>query len=152
MAESICSCCGAKYLNGMTCEEVFHQMLSLEFSDPNFGEVHFLTVACYMVQDGQYSPPALLWVEQKIGEYLKDGLAASQKLRLSARQVDGKQRNWQVLRQPDEPQQDFIPWSTTIQQVFQSYQDPSGYCRAVRHWAEVTLKEMQPLLKKDDGK
>lgn len=150
MAESLCPRCGAKYLNGMTCEEVFHQMLSLEFSDPNFGEVHFLTVACYMVQHGHYSPAALLWVEQQFREYLRNGPEAIRKLRLSARQVDGNQRDWQVLRQPDETPQDIIPWSITIQEVFQSYQDPSGYCRAVRHWAEVTLKEMQPLLKKDD--
>ncbi len=150
MADNYCPQCGALIRNGVTCEEAFHQMLALEFEDESFNDIHFLTVATYMIQHGQYSPAALVWIEERLREYLHDGVSTSRIRRQAVQHMDGKQRNWKVLRQPDEPPQDFIPWSITIQEVFQSYQDPPGYCRAVKHWAEVTLNEMQPLIKKDD--
>lgn len=35
--------------------EIFNACLAREYSDPGYGQVHLLTVACYMIQHGRYS-------------------------------------------------------------------------------------------------
>lgn len=78
MSTNTCPGCGAVYQNNLTCESVFDDFLVLEFTDAAYSEVHLLTVACYMIQHGQYSDDALVWIEQRLRDHLEKGIPAEQ--------------------------------------------------------------------------
>ena len=153
-----CLECGAALHDGLTCEAVFNEFLSLEFTDPEYGQVHMLTVACYMIQHGRYTDEALHWIEKSLQDYLEHGISSDQIRRQAAQEADQKRRRWKVTRTPEDPPQARIPWSMTIMDVadrlgwqnemqFGSlHQDAERYRKLVRQWAATTLVEMQPLL------
>jgi hypothetical protein len=45
-----CAQCGGLPVEGESCESLFHACLAREYADPAYGEVRFLTVACFMIQ------------------------------------------------------------------------------------------------------
>jgi len=144
-----CPECGAIYHDELTCEEVFNQFLALEFSDPRYGAVHFLTVACYMIQHGRYSDEGLVWIAQRLRDYLERGIPADQIARQAAKETGQGQRDWKVNRRPGDPPQKKVAWSMTIAEVVEQYQDAEAYCAAITQWARITLQEMQPLVSRE---
>src|SRR5512138_1019369 len=97
-----CPECGAISLDEGGCQSIFDSLLVLEFSDPGYGEVHFLTVACFMIQHGRYSDAGLHWIQGKLREYLEREVTADQIRREANREADQRTRTWKVTRQPDE--------------------------------------------------
>jgi hypothetical protein len=144
---STCPECGAHLLDDATCQSLFDSFLALEFSDPAYGAVHLLTVACFMVQHGRYSDEALAWTEQTLRLYLEGGLTPAQIRREAARQTRPGLRAWKVGRPPGAPPPARVAWSMTIADLAASAAHASSYCAAVERWARLTLQEMQPLLK-----
>ncbi len=142
-----CPECGAALNNGNTCQSIFDSFLVLEFSDPAYGVVHMLTVACFMIQHGRYSDAALAWITQQLRANLEDGIPVSQIRRQAARETGQGARTWKVTRRPEEPPLPRIPWSMTIADVAAGAQDAHNYCELVKNWARTTLNEMKPLLK-----
>jgi hypothetical protein len=65
MLRQTCPNCGARYKNNLNYQSVFNEFLALEFTDPDYGVVHMLTVVCYMIQHGQYTDEALVWIDKK---------------------------------------------------------------------------------------
>ncbi len=144
---SSCPLCGALLHDDSTCRSVFEQFLTLEFSDPAYGAVHFLTVSCYMIQHAEYTPSALAWIEGTLRDYLDKGLTPQQLRRQVARQTDPHNRKWKVNRSPGDPPQPQVAWSMTIMDVADHYHnDPSTYCQLITQWARLTLRDMQPLI------
>lgn len=141
-----CPECGASLSQDSSCQSIFESFLVLEFTHPGYGEVHLLTVACYMIQHSQYSDEALAWIEQKLHEFLEDGISARQIRQVAAKEAAQAKRTWKVNRQPDARRLPKIAWSMTIAEVASSYQDAESYCELVKKWARTTLKEMRPLL------
>ena len=139
-----CPECGVTFTEDDTCQTIFDAFLALEFTDPGYGEVHFLTVACFMIQHGRYSDAALRWIEQKLRSNLA-GTPADQIRQQAAQEAGPGTRTWKVTRQPGEPPLPKIAWSLTIADVARSYQDAQSYQVWVKRWAEVTLQEMKPL-------
>jgi hypothetical protein len=146
MSEQTCPECGAVLIENQTCEMVFNEFLSLEFTDPEYGQVHLLTVACYMIQHGRYTDEALLWIAKQLRDYLEKSLPAEQIRRQAAIEADQSQRTWQITRGLGDPPQAYIPWSMTIIDVAAQYRDPDSYRQLVEEWARRTLSEMQPLI------
>lgn len=151
---SPCPECGAPLRQGKDCQTIFNEFLVLEFTDPAFGEVHFLTVACFMIQHRRYGDQGLVWIEQKLRENLDQGISASQIRDEAAGAVGQDQRDWKVTRRPGEPPLPPIAWSMTIQNVDAGYVDTYGmpnaerYRALIQQWARVTVEEMQPWIKK----
>lgn len=141
-----CPECGAVWKDGRTCQAVFDEFLVLEFTDPGYGAVHMLTVACFMIQHGRYSDEGLRWIAQRLSENLEQGITAGQIRAQVAGDVGQDRRGWKVTRRPGDPPQAKIPWSMTIIDVAGSYHDAASYRAQVAEWARRTLKEMQPLL------
>lgn len=140
-----CPDCGALLEEGTDCQSIFDTFLVLEFSDPGYGEVHMLSVACFMIQHGRYSDEALVWIEQKLRAHLKEGLAPETIRRQASHQVSQSTRNWKVTRQPGTKPLPKITWSMTIADIASQYQDASSYRDLVTQWARTTLREMKPL-------
>lgn len=151
MDAKTCPDCGARWA-GVTCEEIFGDFLVHDYTDPGYGEVHALTVACYMVQHRRYSDEGLRWIARQLRAVLEDGLS-NQELREIAR-ADARRpekpgesgRAWKVTRAPDAAPLPMIAWSMTIVDAYERTRDAESYRAAVRGWARVTLDEMQPWL------
>ncbi|MCL4560619.1 MAG: DUF5946 family protein [Chloroflexi bacterium] len=141
-----CPGCGASLRDSESCQTIFESFLALEYADPGYGEVHFLTVACFMIQHGCYSDEALAWIEQKLRLNLEQGVPAMQICRQAAKETGQGVRLWKITRPPDAPQLPKVAWSMTIIDVKAGYHDAASYCALVTEWARRTLKEMSPLL------
>jgi hypothetical protein len=142
----ICQECGASLHDASDCQTIFDSLLVLEFSNPAFGEVHMLTVACFMIQHGRYSDEGLIWIEKQLRAYLEAGISPLHIRRQAAREVSQTVRNWKISRQPGARELPKINWSMHIADVSAKYQDAATYCELVRQWARITLAEMKPLL------
>ena len=149
MADGVCPGCGARAQDELDCQAAFDQFLALEFSDPAYGTVHLLTVACYMIQHGQYSDAGLDWIAARLKEHLEDGLPADAIRRGAQGAVSQDQRDWKVTRRAGDPPQTWIPWSMSILDVARQQRDAQTYQALVRRWARSVLAEMQPLLGKN---
>ena len=138
-----CAQCGAVLPEGSTCQTIFDELLSLEYTNPAYGQVHFLTVACFMIQHGRYSDEGLVWIQSTLRAYLEQQLTSRQLRQLAAKGMDGAARRWKVARQPDAPPLPKVAWSMTIADVAQYRRDPEYYCEHVKQWAQATLQQME---------
>ena len=141
-----CADCGAVLSDEMSCEEFFSAFLVLEFSDPAYGAVHFLTVACFMIQHGRYSDEGMAWMEQKLRKYLDEGIPVEEIRRQANEEADQARRGWKVTRPHNARPLPKIAWSMTIADVARNYHNAEEYRELIREWARVTLKEMGPYL------
>jgi hypothetical protein len=147
MEISRCPECGAPHTGGLTCRSAFDEFLALELTDPEYGSVHLLTVACYMIQHGQYTDEALAWIERRLRDHLEGGIPAETIRREAAGETDQGKRDWKVTRRPGDPPQPKIQWSMTIMDVARDHRDAESYRELVKEWARRTLQEMKPLLR-----
>ena len=146
MAEC-CPECGAVLSAGSTCHTIFEECLSLEYTNLAYGQVHLLTVACFMIQHGRYSDEALTGMQPLLRAALDEQLSAQHLRERAAKGMSDATRSWKVIRQPDAPPLPKVAWSVTIADVAQSMQDPQKYCEQVKQWARVTLQQMPALLR-----
>lgn len=141
-----CSECGAVLSEGSTCQTIFEEFLSLEYTDPAYGQVHFLTVACFMIQHGRYSDEALAGMQSLLRAYLDEELTVQQLRERAAKGMNDATRPRKVTRQADALPLPKVAWSQTIADVAQSMRDPEKYCEQVKQWARTTLQQMPALL------
>ncbi|WP_199617176.1 DUF5946 family protein [Paenibacillus alkalitolerans] len=141
-----CTECGAVLPEGRTCQSLFDEFLALEFSNPGYGQVHFLTVACFMTQHGRYSDEALVWVRAKLRTYLENDLTGTELRQIAAEEIAAADRKWNPRRPADAPPLPKVAWSMTISDVAQQMQDAETYCLLVKQWGRVTLEEMGAML------
>jgi hypothetical protein len=138
-----CGKCGAVLPEGKTCESIYGEFLALEFVDPGYGKVHFLTVACYMVQHEGYSDEAYVWVQSALRNYLEEG-HTSEMIRAEAAQGIGRAKG--IRRPADALSLPKIAWTMTISDVASRMHDAESYCKLIEQWGRTTLQEMVPLL------
>ncbi|GIN72949.1 hypothetical protein J14TS2_34240 [Bacillus sp. J14TS2] len=146
-----CADCGAAHSEGRTCQSIYHEFMALEFSNPGYGRVHFLTVACYMIQHHGYSDEALVWVEAKLSAYFMNNLNGPEIRKLAAKDTDASIRKWEVKRLKDAPLLPKVSWSMTIADVDKQMYDSESYGELITEWGRRTWKEMTPLLKGKDS-
>jgi hypothetical protein len=141
-----CPDCGADPMGDATCQSIFDSFLALEITDPEYGQVHMLTVACFLIQHNRYSDEALIWIEHNLRALLEGGLSTEQIRRQQAKEVDQNVRTWKVVRQPGAKPLPKIAWSMTVADVASNYHDAQSYCELIRQWVATTLREMHPLI------
>jgi hypothetical protein len=130
---------------GSTCQAIFDEFLGLEFSDPAYGQVHFFTVACFMIQRGRYSDEALTGIQSLLEAALVEQLPPHQLRERATKGMSKATRTWQITRPADAPPLPHVAWSVTIADVARSIQDPELYCDHVKQWARATLQQMPAL-------
>jgi len=146
MLGNSCPECGAILTDELTCESVFNKFLALEFTDVEYGAVHLLTVACYMIQHNQYSQEGLIWISQTLDDYLIKNIPVEKIRKQTSQAASREHRNWRIRAQKGKLHPVRIPWSMTIIDVASQYHDADSYRNLIKKWARTTLQEMQPLL------
>jgi hypothetical protein len=141
-----CPECGAVLPLGSTCQTIFDELQMLELTYPEYYRVHFLSVACFLIQHGRYSDEALAWIQEKLHQYLEHQLTNQQLRRLIADETSSATRSWKIVRPADARPLPKIAWSMTIVDIVQSEQDAEQYGKQVKQWARITLQEMATLL------
>jgi len=136
-----CLECGAILPEGSDCQAIFESLLNLEYSNPEFWEVHFLMVTSFMVQHGRYSDEAMAWAVSMLRAHLEQGVTTAQIREIARRGTSSGTRTWKVTRRPDEPPLPRMAWSMTIADVARGYQEGGDYCELVEQWARVTFGE-----------
>jgi hypothetical protein len=116
--------------------------MALEFSDPAYGAVHFLTVACFMILHRRYSDEGLSWIQSALRACLDEGIKGHELSRRAASALGQTTRTWKVLRQPGAPPLPDIAWDVTIADVSASAHDAALYREHVTRWARRTLEQM----------
>jgi len=139
----ICSFCGAAKVGDLSCQDMFDEFLVLEFSNPAYGRVHMLTVACFMIQHNRYSDPALVWMKKKLEDVLNKVVSPAEIRVQMTRDADQTTRGWKIERQPHERELPQVEWSVTIADVYQHKGDPRSYCSWVERWAKATVLEIR---------
>jgi hypothetical protein len=140
-----CTKCGAVHTGEKTCESIFGEFLALEFTNPDYGRVHFLTVACYMVQHEGYSDELYVWVQTALRNYLEEG-HNTEMIRQDAAQGPGRTKG--IRRLADAQPLPKVAWSMTIADVAAQMHDAESYCKLIEQWGRITLQEMGPLVLK----
>ena len=143
-----CPGCGAALDGESTCQSIYDAFLALEFSDPAYGAVHMLTVACFMIQHRRYSDEALVWIEKQLRDHLERSVPVNEIRRQAGEETEKGKRAWKVTRRPDDRPLPKIAWSMTVADVALKYRDAETYCDLVRRWASATVVEMKPWLPK----
>lgn len=136
--ENCCLECGASWSDGKICEEIFHEFLTLEFENYNGeGEVHFYTVANYMIQHQRYSPEGLQWIRQQLGNALAGRLSLEEIQAIAGKSVGQDKRNWKVTRDKNTPIQPPLNWPITIVDVYRDAD--TDYNTRILRWAQSII-------------
>ena len=141
-----CPDCGARLGMSVTCQSMFDVLLAVEFSDPAYGEVHFLTVASFMIQHNCYSDAALAWIWGRLHAYREDHHPLSEIQRFAMGETKNALHSWKVLRFSSDQPLLKIARSVTIANVAEQAGDAACSRRAVRLWGESILEQMDVLV------
>ena len=142
-----CPLCGADISSGEQCRDRFDQCLAWEFENPAaFGKVHFLTVACYMLQHNAYSQKAWLETREMVAQFVRQGISPANLSRRNRQRLDGSRRDWSITRGAKLVGFDAIIWSRTIADI--RVNDPDIYCADIERWAKSIVEDTEIVVQK----
>ena len=132
-----CPECGA--LN-YGCEARFHDFLAKEFSDPEYGAVHHLTVTAYMLQhSSKLSRQGWLYQRDLLIDFLVNNKPPAFVRRQNRDAVDCGKRDFNINSSTGKPLFQKSGWARTIMDV--DTDDAEKYCRDVKLWAQSVLDD-----------
>lgn len=137
-----CPECGAQNWGDGTCQDFFDSFLNLEFTNPQYGEVHALTVGTYMIQHNRYSDAALLWITENLKKYLDENWSGEKLRQIAMERADEIKRKSKIFRASNEPLLPAIKWKMTIADVAKDYTDADSYRILIKQWARTTLDQI----------
>jgi uncharacterized protein DUF5946 len=134
----MCDECGAP---GSECEARFNEFLALEFTDPNYGSVHHLTVSAYMLQhSSKLTKEAWLYERGLLREFV-DGKAPA-RVRMDRKDaVDSSKRTFRIKSRDGKPVIPHMDWSKTILDV--RSETAVLYCQHISAWARAVLADCE---------
>ena len=139
---TICPECGAESTPEMNCETVFNDCLAHEFVDPDFFEVHHLTVAAYMLQhSSRLSDLGWLATRQLLREFLIEKKSPSQIKKQNEKIVENGKRNWKITSSNGLALIDRRVWKKTIMNI--SLIDSAHYRDTIIAWACAVLTDSE---------
>jgi hypothetical protein len=125
-----CAHCGVE-----DCQAKFHECLVHDFTDPDYGAVHHLTVGTYMLQHNAYADEITSAMAAFVLKHLETPPDDPDKREIR-RWADGAQRV--ARRGPAPPVWPPGGWSLSIGDVDLS--TGAAYCATVKVWAEAVAR------------
>lgn len=138
---SKCPDCGAEVSPEMTCQDRFNLCLALEFEQPAFGEVHHLTVVCYMLQHNRYSGQGWAEAVRLLAGFVEGRLMPSEVVRRAKSAPDHRDRTGSITQGEKKPHFRDVEWTRTIADIRLGNADT--YCEDVRFWATSVLRDIR---------
>lgn len=136
-----CPECGAA--DGL-CKSCFDEFLALEFSDMDYGAVHNLTVAAYMLQhSSKLSREGWLYERDLLREFIVEKKSPSLIRQQVKDSVDSGKRTFKFKSKDGKPVINKSTWTKTILDV--RTENAEVYCADVSAWARATLEEAKEL-------
>ena len=137
----ICLDCGAPE---STCETRFHEFLVKEFEEADYGAVHHLTVATYMLQhSSKLTREGWLHERELLREFLVENKPPAFIRKQNKDLVDSGKRKFKIKSRDGLPVINKTTWTKTILDV--SAENAEIYCEDVTAWARSTLEDTQGL-------
>lgn len=135
-----CPACGARWIDSITCESHFHQLLFWEVEDPSRGSVHHLLVLSYHLQHPHlYSPETLQAGMQMLAQFIEEGVSPKQMRQRLQSSVDSGHRTHPITARPGHTGAYAYPviWKVTAADVVSAGAD--AYISSVEGWASSIL-------------
>src|SRR5512139_2097452 len=111
----ICPECGAP---DSGCETRFHEILVLEFTDADYGVVHHLTVAAYMLQhSSKLTREGWLHMRELLREFLVENKPPAFIRKKNKDLVDSGKRKFKIASKDGRPVISKTTWTKTILDV-----------------------------------
>lgn len=127
-----------------TCWDLFGACMEKEYTNPDFGAVHHLTVAAYMLQHpSRLSRQGWLATRDVLVQFLVKGATPAQVRQQNRMLVDSGHRRWKFKGGQPFTGIDPSAWSLTIVDV--RFTDAQTYCEDVARWAKEVLEKVERL-------
>lgn len=135
-----CPDCGASPLSNEGCEEKFQSFLALEYSDPDYGVVHHLTVCAYMLQHpSRLSRTGWLEMRDLLARFLIGQLDPAEFRVRNRKYVSNQNRSWSFTKGPRQELPVEFTWIKTILSVDSS--TAAQYRSGIEQWARQVLDD-----------
>ncbi len=122
------------------CQPRFDEFLVLEFTDPDYGAVHHLTVATYMLQhSSKMTREGWLYERELLREFLIENKPPSFIRKQNKDVVDSGKRTFKFKSEDGVPVINKSTWTKTILDV--RAENAGAYCEDVNSWARSALEE-----------
>lgn len=126
----------------MDCQSRFDEFLVLEFTDADYGAVHHLTVAAYMLQhSSKLTREGWLHERELLREFLVENKSPAFIRRQNRDLVDSGKRKFKIKSRDEKPVINKTSWTKTILDV--RAENEEVYCADVSAWARSVLYETQ---------
>jgi hypothetical protein len=136
-----CPGCGAA---GDLCKSRFDEFLVLEFTDADYGTVHHLTVAAYMLQhSSKLIREGWIYERELLREFLVENKPPSFIRKQNKDLVDSGRRKFKITSRDGLPVIHKSTWTKTI--LYVRMENAEVYCADVTAWARSVLDEAQGL-------
>jgi hypothetical protein len=136
-----CPGCGAA---GDLCKSRFDEFLVLEFTDADYGTVHHLTVAAYMLQhSSKLIREGWIYERELLREFLVENIPPSFIRKQNKDLVDSGRRKFKITSRDGLPVIHKSTWTKTI--LYVRTENAEVYCADVTAWARSVLDEAQGL-------
>jgi hypothetical protein len=139
MSSNNCPECGA---TDALCKSRFDEFLVLEFTDADYGAVHHLTVAAYMLQhSSKLTHEGRLHMRGLLREFLVENKPPEFVRKQNKDLVDSGRRKFKITSKDGLPVIHKTTWTKTILDV--RTENAEAYCADVSDWARAVLDEAQ---------
>ena len=136
-----CPECGAPEIS---CKSRFDEFLILEFTDVDYGAIHHLTVAAYMIQhSSKLTREGWLHMRELLREFLVENKSPEHVRRQNRDLVDSGKRKFKIASKDGLPVINKSLWKKTILNV--RTENAEVYCADVNLWARAMLEEAEGL-------
>lgn len=138
-----CTVCGAVWVDALTCEASFHQMLAWELENQLY-DVHHLLVLCYYLQHPHlYSQQALQGAMQLLMQFIEQGFSPQAMRTHIGGAVDSGVRTYKITGAEGAQGSYSVPvvWQMHVTDVARA--GLTDYYANVRLWAQLTLKALR---------
>jgi uncharacterized protein DUF5946 len=138
---SNCHECGAPE---NLCQSRFDEFLVLEFTDPDYGIVHNLTVTTYMLQhSSKLTREGWLYERDLLRDFIIEKKSPSFIRKQNKDLVDSGKRKFKIKSTTGLPVIDKSTWTKTILNV--RTENAEVYCKDIDAWARSVLKEAEAI-------
>lgn len=139
-----CTKCGGNF-SSEECTSKFHEILGLEFSNPEYGKMHHFSVPSYNLQHNLYSKKGWIEVWKMLDKFVNEDKDPDVARKEINQFFNGNKKEFSMVKGDKFVEVENVNWSFTLNDVDVS--SSKNYCIDVFTWARSVLEDSAYLLK-----